>query len=90
MKQHTFPQAGDRKPLSGLSMMERTEAMLGRSHWTLEDYRRDGNEAFDRRHERGITPLHESLRPDFVRAHIELNCPPSKRWAQSKDRNDER
>lgn len=61
-----------------LTVFERQEARLGRSHWTLEDYREAGRAEFDRVFTASREP-YPGEREHYARTFVDINCPPSKR-----------
>lgn len=62
----------------GLSYLEKAELLLGRSHWTREDYQRAGEAEFDRIFTASRNPS-VGEREHYARAFVDLNCPHSKR-----------
>lgn len=64
-----------------MDMFQRTEARLGRLDWTTDDYRRAGEEEFDRLYTESSSPWQPSQRDHYAHCYVLLNCPPSKRRA---------
>ena len=67
--------------VSNQGVFECIEARLGRSDWTVADYRAAGHAAFP------SMGLHESLRAETVKIYVKLNCPPAKLRAHVAETN---
>jgi hypothetical protein len=72
-----------KRALHGLSLTERTEAMLGHTDWTAEDYYAAGEREFDDSCARGFasaapTPFLPSNRAEYARKFAAFHCPPAK------------
>lgn len=63
---------------TGLSHLEREELIMGRSHWSREDYQREGGLEFDRIFTASRKPS-VGEREHYTRAFVDLNCPHAKR-----------
>lgn len=63
---------------TGLSYLERSELMLGRTHWSRDDYLRAGEAEFDRvfTAKRKVYP---GEREHYARVFLDLHCPHAKR-----------
>lgn len=73
MTAHRHPVAA-----TGLSHLEREELIMGRSHWVLADYQREGGLEFDRIFTASRKPT-TAEREHYTRAFVDLNCPHAKR-----------
>jgi hypothetical protein len=63
--------------VTGLSWMEAHEVRMGRTHWTREDYVREGGDEFDRIFTARRVPT-AGERDHYARAFVDLHCPPGK------------
>lgn len=61
---------------TGEGVFERDERRMGRSHWTVEDYRQAGREWFDR--VVTIANPTQAQREKHANCWVAMNCPPSK------------
>lgn len=68
----------DPRPVTGLSYLERSEVLLGRTGWSRDDYWREGLAEFDRIFT-ASRPVIPGEREHYARAFVDLNCPHAKR-----------
>ncbi len=62
-----------------LSLHERTELRLGRTHWTPADYREAGRREFDDLQYRNDgSPWRPSDREHYADCYVRMFCPPAK------------
>ena len=79
---------GEATDVTSLGVFEREEARMGRTHWTVADYREEGRRLFDKQTPRpGMERMHASLREHFATEYARLACPPAKRATAVREAN---
>lgn len=84
-----YPRVLRLDPVAGEGVFERTERRRGRADWTVADYREAGRAEFDRKRLTDQEPMHASMREEYARVFVKLNCPPAKLRAYRDQRNAE-
>ena len=78
----TTPEPFDGKPRMGV--YDRTEALMGRTAWTVADYQAHGRETFDAK----WRETYPGEREHYAKSYARLACPPAKYRRDAQGRAD--